>query len=261
MRPFDDPMTGSRPVEVYAEFARAVIAPRKEQAPAGRLDRMPRSRQNRRNVALTEGSVEMDSAKPNAPPVPRQAVMPSGINHLVLNVRDIEQSHRFWTEILGFKQVGELHPSPRRPNPPKMRFYSGDHGKAATHHHDVALVENPDLPPPPKDWSMFGAPLAISHIALTLPSREAWLEQLAFLQSRGVKFDRRVDHGMTHSLYIHDPNGYGVELLYDLPRELWEGDIDAALNWAEQLPTEGPEALADRTDDLPVFRQEAPVRG
>ena len=75
-----------------------------------------------------------------------------------------------------------------------------------------------------------------------------------FLQSRGIVFDRRVNHGMTHSLYIHDPNGYGVELLYDLPREIWEGDIDAALNWAEQLPTEGPEALVDRTDGLPVFR-------
>ena len=58
-----------------------------------------------------------------------------------------------------------------------------------------------------------------------------------------MKFDRRVEHGMTHSLYIHDPNGYGVELLYELPREVWEGDIDAALNFAVQVPTEGPEAL------------------
>jgi catechol-2,3-dioxygenase len=58
---------------------------------------------------------------------------------------------------------------------------------------------------------------------------------------------------MTHSLYIHDPNGYGVELLYDLPREIWERDIDAALNFAVGVPTEGAEALADRTADLPVF--------
>ncbi len=58
---------------------------------------------------------------------------------------------------------------------------------------------------------------------------------------------------MTHSLYIHDPNGYGIELLYELPREVWGGDIDAALNFAVQLPTEGKEALADRTADVPVF--------
>lgn len=180
-------------------------------------------------------------------------VAPRGINHLVLNVRDLEESHRFWTEIVGFKQVGELKQTPQRPNPPRMRFYSADHdGK--DNHHDIALVENKDLPEPPKEWGMFGMPLAINHIAVTLPDREAWLRQLEYLQERGVKFNRRVDHGMTHSLYINDPNGYGVELLYELPREVWEGDIDAALNYAVALPTEGKEALQDRHEDVPVFR-------
>jgi len=187
-----------------------------------------------------------------------KAVTPVGLNHLVLNVRDLEESHKFWTEIVGFTQVGELKPSSTRPNPPKMRFYSGDHGAGALSHHDLALIENTNLPPPPAEWTMTGMACAISHIAVTLPSREAWLRQLAFLQERAVKFDRRVDHGMTHSLYIHDPNGYGVELLYELPREVWEGDIDAALNYAEQLPTEGAEALKDRTD-VPTFRPTQPA--
>ncbi len=182
------------------------------------------------------------------------AVTPSGLNHLVLNVRDLEESHRFWTEIVGFKQVGELKESPTRPNPPKMRFYSGDHN-GSMNHHDVALVENKELPAPPADW--FGAPCAINHIAITLPSREAWLQHLAYLQARGVKFNRRVDHGMTHSLYINDPNGYGIELLYELPREVWEGDIDAALNYARTVPTEGAEALADDFEGAPVFKQAA----
>ncbi len=59
------------------------------------------------------------------PTAPAEAVTPAGINHLVINVRDIEESHRFWTEILGFKQVGV---SLRRGG--KMRFYSGDHSAA-----------------------------------------------------------------------------------------------------------------------------------
>ena len=165
---------------------------------------------------------------------PREAVTPVGINHLVLNVRDIEESHAFWTEIMGFKQVGELHPRPDRPNPPKMRFYSGDHhGKMQ--HHDLALMEMPNLPPP-SAWSMSDSQVAINHVAITLPSREAWLKQLAFLQSKGVTFHRRINHGMTHSVYISDPNGYGIEVLYELPREVWEGDIDAALNYAELFP-------------------------
>ena len=44
----------------------------------------------------------------------RQAQTPRGINHVVLNVRDIEVSHRFWTEIMGFRCVAELKPRPDR---------------------------------------------------------------------------------------------------------------------------------------------------
>jgi catechol 2,3-dioxygenase-like lactoylglutathione lyase family enzyme len=185
----------------------------------------------------------------------RGPVRPRGLNHLVLNVRDIEESHRFWTEVIGFTQVGELHATAQRPNPPKMRFYSGDRGGGQLNHHDIALVENRDLPAPPKDWAMFGMPVAVNHIAISLPSREAWLQQLEYLQQKGVTFDRRVEHGMTHSLYIHDPNGYGIELLYELPRDVWEGDIDAALNYAVPLPTEGKEALDDRETGFPIFRE------
>ena len=39
-------------------------------------------------------------------------VTPVGVNHVVLNVRDIEELHRFWTEIIGLKQVGALRPRP-----------------------------------------------------------------------------------------------------------------------------------------------------
>ena len=187
-----------------------------------------------------------------------KAFTPVGLNHLVLNVRNLEESHNFWTEVVGFKQVGELHKTETRPNPPKMRFYSGDRGGGTMNHHDLALVENTSLPEPPKDWSMFGMPTAINHIAVCMPNREAWLQHLEYLQAKGVKFNRRVDHGMTHSLYINDPNGYGVEILYELPREVWEGDIDAALNFAEAVPTEGPEALQDRTD-RPVFKARQPA--
>ena len=188
-----------------------------------------------------------DGTTPVAPPAPAEAMTPAGLNHLVINVRDMEESHRFWTEILGFKEVGR---SSRR----AMRFYSGDHGGGRMSHHDLALVENPNLPAPPAEWQMFGMPCAVNHIAIALPSREAWLEQLAYLQERGIPFDRRVEHGMTHSLYIHDPNGYGIELLYELPREVWEGDIDAALNYAKPLPTEGAAALDDRQEGIPVFQ-------
>lgn len=176
-------------------------------------------------------------------------VTPAGLNHLVLNVRDMEQSHRFWTEMLGFRHVGTFHKTERLRDPRPMRFYSGDH-EGRMNHHDIALVEYPDLPAAGDSGAL---PCAINHIAITLPDRESWLRQLRYLQSSGVPFERRVDHGMTHSLYIRDPNGYGIELVYDLPREVWEGDIDAALNWYRVLPNEGEDALRDEVENVPVF--------
>ena len=174
-----------------------------------------------------------------------QAVAPRRINHIVLNVRDIEESHQFWTEIVGLKQVAALRPRPGM-TVPKMRFYSADHDGKPTHH-DIALVESPNLPAP-DEWKLAGASVAVNHIAMQLPDREAWLKQLEFLQSRGIKFNWRVNHGVTHSVYVNDPNGYGVEFLYELPREMWENDIQGAIDYLENLPAEGPEALADRTD-------------
>ena len=44
------------------------------------------------------------------------AQAPRGFDHLVINVRDIEESHRFWTEMIGFRHVGTSGASaPGRP--------------------------------------------------------------------------------------------------------------------------------------------------
>jgi catechol 2,3-dioxygenase-like lactoylglutathione lyase family enzyme len=187
-------------------------------------------------------------------PAPREAQSPRGINHLVLNVRNMEESHRFWTEIMGFRQVAELHPKPGRP-PLRMRFYSGLDARGEVNHHDLALAEIPDAEAAganPGSWSMAPRRVGLNHVAITYPDRESWLKQLAFLRSRNVPFHLRINHGMTHSVYISDPNGHGIEVLYELPPEVWKDDIDAAQNWSERLPTEGEEALVDTTDN-PAF--------
>ena len=176
-------------------------------------------------------------------------VTPRGINHIVLHVRNMEESHHFWCDLLGFKQVGELKPRPERPNPANMRFYSGVVDDV--NHHDLALIENPDLPPPPESWTLGASALAVNHIAITYPDRQSWLEQVKFLDRNGVKANLRVDHGMTHSIYTTDPNGYGVEVLYELPEEVWNHDIDGALNWAKRLPPE--QLLEDTTDYVTDF--------
>jgi catechol 2,3-dioxygenase len=186
---------------------------------------------------------------------PAEAVAPRGINHVVLNVRDMEVSHRFWTEVMGFRCVGALKPVPGRKRP-RMRFYSGVDAAGRVTHHDLALAEVETAAAngegPRGEWSMTPTAVGLNHVAIVWPDRESWLRQLAFLRAKGVVFHRRVNHGMTHSVYVSDPDGHGIEVLYELPREHWEQDIDAAQNYAEILPTDGDESMIDRTDN-PVF--------
>jgi catechol 2,3-dioxygenase len=176
---------------------------------------------------------------------PSGPVAPEAVNHLVLNVRDMERAHDFWTRILGFRQVGEIAPKEGRPKL-WMRFYQG----AAGNHHDLALAEvvDPAAAPEAERWSMAARRPGINHVAIKWPDRAAWLRQLAWMQSQGVPFRAHIEHGMTHSVYVSDPDGHGIEVLYELPREIWEEDIDAALNYAVVKPTEGPEALEDSTE-------------
>jgi catechol 2,3-dioxygenase len=176
---------------------------------------------------------------------PAGPTAPDAINHLVLNVKEMQRSHDFWTRIIGFKQVGEIGPRPDRPNF-LMRFYQGATGS----HHDLALcqVSDPASVPEPGPWSMGASKTGVNHVAIKWADRESWLKQIAWMQSQGVTFHSRVDHGMTHSVYVSDPDGHGIEVLYELPREVWEEDINGALNYAARLPNEGPEALVDDTN-------------
>lgn len=187
----------------------------------------------------------MTTTERSAVPVPTEAVQPDSINHVVLNVSDLDRSHQFWSEILGFKEVVSI--PDQQTGKPRARFYLG---RAGSGHHDLALfqIANPEHKEVVREWSMAATQLGVNHIAVKYHDREAWLRQLAFMQSKGVKFHVRTEHGMTHSVYVSDPDGYGIEVLYEVPREAWEQNPGAAIVWARRVATEGPEALEDSTD-------------
>lgn len=183
-------------------------------------------------------------------------VRPSGpsFQHIALMVRDIEASHRFYTEVLGFEQCGTLDPVRTAESvgfPVDFRFYRGGRDR----HHDFALVQTPDpspFPAPNLEWHMFDNKIGINHIAVCYPTRDEFLDRLRVLREHGVSFRQRGNHGMTHSVYVADPDGNGIEVLYELPEEVWSGDVNAALNHWEDLPLDGDESLADPVD-YPVF--------
>ncbi len=127
------------------------------------------------------------------------------VNHLVLAVRDIEASHRFYCDVLGFEHCGTLQ-TPMTANP-TMRFYRGH----PDHHHDIALQQIPAeaSATPVPEWSMFAKQPGIAHIAMAYGSREEWLAQLQHIQAMNVPIKVRGNHGMTHSAYVVDPDGTG----------------------------------------------------
>jgi catechol 2,3-dioxygenase len=90
--------------------------------------------------------------------------------------------------------------------------------------------------------------LGANHIAITWPTREAWLHQVEWLRLNDIKFHVRLDHGMTHSVYVSDPNGIGIEVLYEVPEEIWMNNIHEGLNYAARIDTPEDQPIQDNVD-------------
>jgi catechol 2,3-dioxygenase len=54
------------------------------------------------------------------------------------------------------------------------------------------------------------------------------------VEERGGTIDRAVDHGVTQSLYLRDPDGNGIELFVDVS-DAWRADPAALVNTYERL--------------------------
>ena len=75
--------------------------------------------------------------------------------------------------------------------------------------------------------------------------RRSWgrLVSCAKFSNSGVTCHRNA--ARRDSAYVSDPNGIGIEVLYEIPDEYWKQDVNKGLNFAERLPKDGPEALED----------------
>jgi catechol 2,3-dioxygenase len=112
-----------------------------------------------------------------------EAQTPCGLNYLVLNVRDLETSHHFWTKCLGFRQVGTSRRNASGGKP--MRFYSGVFdGKL--HHHDIALAERSSLPA-----DLAGRPQALNHVAIPIRPKRPGKSRSIFSSHAARRFTGR----------------------------------------------------------------------
>ena len=82
----------------------------------------------------------------------------------------------------------------------------------------VTLVHLPGAPPrPPRTTGLF-------HLALLVPTRDELARAVRRVTSTGRRFTGASDHLVSEALYLDDPEGNGIEIYCDRPREEWERD-------------------------------------
>jgi catechol 2,3-dioxygenase len=143
------------------------------------------------------------------------------LGHIVLYVRDLERSVRFYRDVLGWRQA---IPDATMPFPAAM--FSG--GRT---HHELLLIEvGPEATPIPA-----GRRVGLYHFGLKVGDTDEELRAaLARLQQAGVPLMGTADHGMTHSLYLADPDGNEIELYVDVPGADWN-DPDVLMSRPKAL--------------------------
>lgn len=134
------------------------------------------------------------------------------IGHVHLKVADLDRALGFYRDLLGFEVT---------------TFY-GDQAaflSAGGYHHHIGL----------NTWNSLGAPPAsqrgvgLFHTAILYPTRKDLAQILKRLGEAKYPLTGASDHGVSHALYLNDPDGNGVELYWDLPREKWPQKADGTL--------------------------------
>ncbi len=120
---------------------------------------------------------------------------------VTLRVRDLESLEGFYSTLLGLR-VTERRDDGIRLAPAQALF-------------SLDLLPHPGALVRPRPS------LGLYHFALLLPDRASLAAVLRRLLERRYGFDGASDHGVSEALYLHDPEGNGIELYRDRPRETW----------------------------------------
>jgi catechol 2,3-dioxygenase len=86
----------------------------------------------------------------------------------------------------------------------------------------LVLVERPGAAPSHGYTGLY-------HFALLVPERPALARWLAHAARDRVPLTGASDHDVSEALYLRDPDGHGIEIYCDRPRELWEGQVQTRL--------------------------------
>ncbi len=150
------------------------------------------------------------------------------IGHVHLKVADLERALQFYRDLLGF-EVTQWYGE-------GAVFIS-----AGGYHHHIGL----------NTWYSKGASPApiraagLFHLAILYPERKDLAVILKRLIDTGYPITGASDHGVSEALYMNDPDGNGVELYWDRPKEEWPLDDKGGIQMVtEQLDMDGLMRLA-----------------
>ncbi|RXK62063.1 glyoxalase [Lacibacter luteus] len=145
------------------------------------------------------------------------------IGHVHLKVSDLDRSLAFYHELLGFEIVQRYGS--------QAVFIS-----AGGYHHHIGL----------NTWHSKGAGPApvnapgLYHTAILYPTRKDLAVILKRLLEAKYPLTGASDHGVSEALYLDDPDGNGVELYWDKPKEQWPFDANGQLEMVtKRLDLEG----------------------
>jgi catechol 2,3-dioxygenase len=82
----------------------------------------------------------------------------------------------------------------------------------------LVLVEQPGASPARGYCGLY-------HFALVLPERGDLARWFAHAARARVPLAGIADHFVSEAIYLSDPDGHGIEIYWDRPREVWEGRV------------------------------------
>ena len=144
------------------------------------------------------------------------------IGHVHLKVSDLQRALEFYNGLLGF-QIMQLWGT-------QAAFISG-----GGYHHHIGLNTwySKGAPPAPKNAA------GLFHTAILYPTRKDLATILKRLIDANYPLTGFADHGVSEAIYLDDPDGNGVELYWDKPKEQWPYDANENLQMGtEQLDIE-----------------------
>ena len=130
------------------------------------------------------------------------------LGHVVLYVRDLQTSLRFYQQLLGLEPQGSIF------NDRAVMLTGG------RTHHELLLLQVGDAPGP-----LLGKRLGLYHIGWKVGDSEAELRAIKDkAEQMGYAIDGSSDHWITKSLYLRDPDGNEIECYVDNPDYDWRQD-------------------------------------